>query len=171
MANRELQRGRSRVINSKISSAARQNYRADLISCATAHHFIGNARGASFRLRPLRDGVSTCVVWTGQFNMEKIRILPLRKPRYASDFKHVSPMIWREVQVIGHTFSTPTRLLIWLLFVSCQRLFGQCWGPLMMSTHGSSGRQSLVSIPKVLIETPTALISLHIREAQQCPLY
>ena len=93
MANRELQRGRSRVINSKISSAARQNYRADLISCATVHHFIENARGTSFRLRPLRVGVSTCVVWTGQSNMEKIRILPLRKPRYASDFKHASPMI------------------------------------------------------------------------------
>lgn len=28
----------------------------------------------------------------------------------------------------------------------------------MMSTHGSSGRQSLVSISKVLIETPAALI-------------
>ena len=62
------------------------------------------------------------------------------------------------MQVVRHTSSTPTRLLIWLLFVSCQRLFGQCWGPLMMSTHGSSGDQSLVSILRVLIETPTASI-------------
>ncbi|MAD85350.1 MAG: hypothetical protein CL912_20515 [Deltaproteobacteria bacterium] len=62
----------------------------------------------------------------------------------------------QEVLIVGH--ATPALIIYQSGCYSFPARDPLVNVPLMMSTHGSNGRQSLVSISKVLIETSAALL-------------